>query len=154
MKGTGLIIGSILFCLTTVINTQQDSVWTLDRCINHSPEKNIQVRKGVLSKQRFYYYANQAKAQRFPSLNASVSQNFNRSRSTAVGTTGYSGTNGSSVSVDSGVTVFNASKLTNQIKQAELDIECGQFSHETTKESISLSILDAYLHTKFLPSYH
>jgi outer membrane protein len=61
------------------------------------------------------------------------------------GEPGYSGINGSNVSINSGVTVFNASKLTNQIKQAELDIRGGQYSLETTKESISLGILDAYL---------
>jgi outer membrane protein len=78
-------------------------------------------------------------------VNASVSHNFNWSKSTTEGESGYSGINGSNVSVNSGVTVFNASKLTNQIKQAELDIQGGQFSLETTNESISLSILDAYL---------
>ena len=36
-------------------------------------------------------------------------------------------------------------ELTNQIRQAELDIASGLYSLETTKESISLSILDAYL---------
>jgi outer membrane protein len=47
--------------------------------------------------------------------------------------------------VNSGITVFNASKLTALIKQADLSIESGKYSLETTKESISLSILDAYL---------
>ena len=124
---------------------QQDSVWTLEKCIKYALEHNIQIRKSELTNQRYQYYADQAKAQRFPSVNASVSQNFNWSKSTTEGESGYSGVNGSNVSVNSGVTVFNASKLTNQIKQAELDIQGGQYSLETTKESISLSILDAYL---------
>jgi multidrug efflux pump subunit AcrA (membrane-fusion protein) len=63
MKDTGLITGAILFCLTTVTNSQQDIVWTLDRCISYELEKNIQVRKGELSNQRFQYYADQAKIQ-------------------------------------------------------------------------------------------
>jgi len=106
MKGTGLIIGAILFCLTKVTNAQQDSVWTLDRCISYALERNIQVRKGELSKQRFQYYADQAKAQRFTSLNASVSHNFNWTRSNSVGQTGYTGANGSNVSINSGVMFF------------------------------------------------
>jgi len=124
---------------------QQDSTWTLEECINYALEKNIYVRKSELTNQRYQHYANQAKAQRFPSLNASVSQNYNWSKNTTAGESGYSGMNGSNISVNTGVTVFNASKLTNQIKQAELDIQSGQYSLETTKESISLSILDAYL---------
>jgi outer membrane protein len=145
MKKGILIFCAILFCFATDAQAQQDSVWTLEACINYALEKNIQVRKSKLSNQRYQYYADQAKAERFPSLNASISQNFNWSRSTASVESGYSGMNGSNVSVNSGVTVFNASKLTNQIKQAELDIQGGQYSLETTKESISLSILDAYL---------
>jgi outer membrane protein len=145
MKRGILIFCAILICFATETQAQQDSIWTLEKCINYALERNVQVRKSELSNQRYKYYADQAKAQRFPSVNASVSQNFNWSKSTTSGESGYSGMNGSNVSVNSGITVFNASKLTNQIKQAELDIRGGQFSLETTKESISLSILDAYL---------
>jgi outer membrane protein len=145
MKKGILIFCAILFCFVTETQAQQDSIWTLEKCIKYALEHNIQVRKSELSNQRYQNYADQAKAQRFPSVNASVSHNFNWSKSTTEGESGYSGINGSNVSVNSGVTVFNASKLTNQIKQAELDIQGGQFSLETTKESISLSILDAYL---------
>jgi outer membrane protein len=123
----------------------QDSIWTLEKCINHALNRNIQVRKSELSNRQYQVYDEQAKAQRFPSANASVNQNFNWSKSTSTGVTGLTGNNGSNVSVNSGVTIFNASKLTNLIKQADLSIESGKYSLETTKESISLSILDAYL---------
>jgi outer membrane protein len=123
----------------------QDSVWTLQECIDHAFSENIQIRKSEISNQRFGLYAEQAKAQRLPSVNASLNQNFNWSKSTATGTSGYSGSNGSNFSVNSGVTIYNASKISNQIKQADLEITGGQYSLETTKESISLSILNAYL---------
>jgi outer membrane protein len=145
MKKGILIFCAALFCFATETQAQQDSVWTLEKCIKYALENNIQIRKSELSNQRYQYYADEAKAQRFPSVSASVSQNFDWSKSTTAGESGYTGMNGSNVSVNSGVTVFNASKLTNQIKQAELDIQGGQYSLETTKESISLSILDAYL---------
>jgi outer membrane protein len=143
MKRGILIFCAILICFATETQAQQDSIWTLEKCINYALEKNIQVRKSELSNQRFQYYADQARAGRFPSVNASVSQNFNWSK--ASGESGYTGMNGSNVSLNSGVTIFNANKLTNQIKQAQLDIQGGQYSLETTKESISLNILDAYL---------
>ena len=100
----------------TETQAQQDSIWTLEKCINYALENNIKVRKSELSNQRYQFYADEAKAQRFPSANASVSQNFDWSKSTTAGESGFSGVNGSNVSVNSGVTVFNASKLTNQIK--------------------------------------
>jgi len=124
---------------------QQDSVWTLQKCIEHAFSQNIQIRKSELANQRFGLYADEAKAQRLPSVNASISQNFNWSKSTLTSTSGYSGTNGSNYSMNSGVTIYNASRITNQIKQADLELEGGKYSLETTKESISLSILNAYL---------
>jgi outer membrane protein len=138
----GLLVGS---CYGMALSLQQDSIWTLQKCIERAFSQNIQVRKSEISNQRSGLYAEQAKAQRLPSLNASVSQNFNWSKSTVPGTSGYSGVNGSNYSVNSGITIYNASRISNQIKQADLEIEGGKYSLETTKESISLSILNAYL---------
>jgi outer membrane protein len=139
----GIMIFGVFFLLTSALQAQQDSVWTLEECIAHALEMNIQVRKGELSNERYRYYADQSKAQRYPSVNASLTQNYNWSK--ASGGSGYSGMNGSNVSMNSSVTIFNGSRLTNQIRQAELDIQAGQYSLETIKESISLSIMNAYL---------
>ncbi len=73
------------------------------------------------------------------------SQNFNWNKNVVPGESGLTGSNGSSYSVNSGITVFNDSKLSALIKQANLSIEAGEYFLATTKESISLSILDAYL---------
>jgi len=132
-------------CHGMSLSYQQDSTWTLQKCIEHAFSQNIQIRKSEISNQRFEVYAEQAKASRLPSVNASVNQNFNWSKSTETGTSGFTGTNGSNYSVNSGITIYNASRITNQIKQADLEIEGGKYSLETTRESISLSILNAYL---------
>lgn len=145
MRKLILIITTILLLPAIEADGQQDSTWTLEKCISHALEKNIQVRKGELTNQRNQQYAGQARAQRFPSLNAAVSQNYNWSQGVNVGQTGYVGVNGSVINVNTGVTLFNASRLTNLIRQAELDIASGLYSLETTKELISLNILDAYL---------
>ena len=139
------MIFGVFLVTAAMLMAQQDKTWTLEECINYALEKNIQVRKSELANTRNLTYAGQAKAQRFPSVNASVNHNFNWSKSNVSGESGLNGTNGSNISVNSGVTVFNASKLTNQIKQAGLDVKSGIYSLETTKESISLTILDSYL---------
>lgn len=149
MKKNILILSLIVAAAGTghglSLSAPQDSIWTLEKCIGYAFDRNIQIRKSEISNQRLGLYSVQAKAQRFPSVNASVSQNFNWSKSTASGTSGFSGVNGSNYSVNSGVTLYNASRISNQIKQADLDIEGGKYSLETTKESISLSILNAYV---------
>jgi outer membrane protein len=142
ISGFCFIVGT---CHGMFVLAEQDSTWTLQKCISYALTRNIQVRKSELTNQQNLVNAGEAKAQRFPSANASVSQNFYWTKSSATGEPGLTGSNGSNYSINTGVTVFNASKITTLIKQAELNIEGGKYSLETTKESISLSILDAYL---------
>lgn len=139
-----MIVG-VLILAAAKMAAQQDNIWTLEDCIKYALEKNIQVRKSELTNQRNLIYAGQAKTQRFPSVNASVNHNYNWSKSNSTGESGFSGTNGSNISLNSGVTLFNASKLTNQIVQSDLEVQSGLYSLETTKEAISLTILDSYL---------
>ncbi len=145
MKQTILIFcAALLFCGID-LNAQQDSVWTLTKCIDYALSRNIQVRQSEVTNQEYQVTADQYKAQRFPSLGASVNQNFDWSKSNSTNGTTFAGANGSNYSLSSSVTLFNASKLTNQIKQSQFNVDAGKYSLETTKESISLSILDAYL---------
>ncbi|MFH0842046.1 MAG: TolC family protein [Bacteroidota bacterium] len=144
MRRTGLILSIILAAAGNAF-AQDENTWTMNKCIEYAYSQNITVRRSELTNQRYDLYAGQAKAQRFPSVSASASQNFNWAKSTTGTESGLTGSNGSNYSVNSGVTIFNGSRVTNQIRQAELDIESGIWSLETTKESISLSILNAYL---------
>jgi outer membrane protein len=124
---------------------QPGKTWTLQDCIEYALDQNIQVRKSDLNNQSYQYYAAQAKAQRFPSVNADITQSFSWSKDLTGASSGYSGANGTNYSVNSSVNIFNANRTNNQIRQSRLNIEGGQYSLETTKESISLSILDAFL---------
>jgi outer membrane protein len=124
---------------------QQGKTWTLQQCIEYALNQNIQVRKSDLTNQSLRYYAEEAKAQRFPSVNAGITESFSWSKDITGATSGYSGENGTNYQVNSAVNLFNANKTNNLIKQAELNIEGGEYSLETTRESISLSILDAFL---------
>ncbi|MGE5406862.1 MAG: TolC family protein [Methanosarcina sp.] len=139
----------VLFMLTWTCQgrafmAMQDTAWTLEKCISYALEQNIQVRKSVLSNETSVLYADQAKALRFPSLSATVNQNFNWNRVSS-SERRLQGSNGTSYSVNSGVTLFNYSRINNLIKQADLEIQSGIYSLESTRESISLGILNAFL---------
>jgi outer membrane protein len=118
---------------------QQGKIWTLEDCIGYALQQNIDVQKSALNNQSYQEYAEQAKAQRFPNVSASVDENLGWSPKMG------SGNSKNSYSVNSSVTLFNASRLNNQIKQAGLNVQGGEYSLETTRESISLSILNAFL---------
>ena len=140
------IAASIIVSLTfgISVSAQQDSIWTLEECIQFALDQNIQVRKSENSTSRSQLYYDQAKVQRYPSVNASANQNFGWDKNSASGV-GYSYSNGSGYSVSSGVTLYNGSRLSNQIKQSQLDIQSSEYQLETTKDLISLNILDAFL---------
>jgi outer membrane protein len=126
----------------------QDTVWTLQECIEYALKQNISVQKSVLSNETNLVNLNQSKAARFPSLNASVSQNFSWSKdlnSNGGYDSNYTGTNGTSYGVNSSVTLYNGLKKQNTIKQQKLNVQAGQYDIETIKETVSLNILNAYL---------
>jgi outer membrane protein len=145
MKKILITFGFILLAAGNRIAAQQDSTWTLQKCIQYALDKNIQVRKGELTNQQYVLNAGQARMQRLMSVSASASQNFNWAKSTATGSSALTGSNGSSYSLNTGITIFNGFRLNKQINQADLNIEAGKLSLQTTEESISLSILNAYL---------
>src|SRR5665648_624715 len=144
---TSLLIS--IFLLTTGLSVRaQEKNWTLEECINYALSKNIQIQKADLSSDRNQLYSDQAQANRLPSMSASVRQDFNWYKGFDSSTGGYgnsSGSNSTSYSISSSVSLFNGDKLTNKIKQAELDLQSSYFYSESVKESVELNILNAYL---------
>lgn len=125
----------------------QVKVWTLKECINYASSKNIDVQQAGLSKQQNELALEKAKGSKLPSLGASVNQNFGWKRSpNAQGVYGnLQSSDGTSYSLNSSVSLFNGKKITEQIKQANLDLLSSQYYTETVKESLDLNVLDAYL---------
>lgn len=126
----------------------QNKSWTLEECINYALGKNVQVQKAALTNNQDQLTAEQAKANRFPSVNASVSENFNWYKGFDSLTGQYGSSKGSSSSnyaVNSSVVLFNGDKINNKIKQAEIDLQSSHFNSEAVKESVGLNILNAYL---------
>jgi outer membrane protein len=126
----------------------QNKVWTLDECINYALSKNVQVQKTMLVNDRNQLTVVQAQANRLPSLNASASENFSWSKAFDYNTGLYGSSNGSNstnLSMNSSVSLYNGQKLANKIKQAQLDLESGKYNSDAVKESVALSILNAYL---------
>ena len=145
---TMILISCLLIILPGLKGIAQDKTWKLEECINYALSKNIQVQKANLSNNKNQLYSDQAQANRLPSLNASIRQNFNwyKGFDSSTGQYGSSdGSNSTSYSLSSSVSLFNGLKLNNKIRQTELDQQAGQFYSETVKESVGLNILNAYL---------
>lgn len=145
---TTIFLASLLVLATVNQVSAQAKTWSLEDCINYALSKNISVQQANLSTNREQVYTEQAKAAKLPSLSGTVRQNFDWNKSLDTQTADYGSLNGSnntSYSVSSSMTLFNGMKLNNQIKQSQLNLESSQFYSETIKESIELQVLNTYL---------
>lgn len=145
---TSLLITVFLMFFSGFTGIAQNKTWTLEQCINYALDRNIQVQKAGLSNDRNQLNSDQAQANRLPSVNASVRQNFNWYKGFDSTTGSYgssSGSNSTNYSLSSSVSLYNGQKLSNKIKQAGIDEQAGQLYAETVKESVELNILNAYL---------
>lgn len=145
---TSLLIAGILILFSGFTGKAQSKTWTLEDCINYALSKNVQIQKADLTNDRNQLYSDQAQANRLPSVNASVRENFNWYKGFDSSTGQYgssSGSNSTNYSLSSSVSLFNGEKLANKIKQSELDLQAGNFYSESVKESVGLNILNAYL---------
>lgn len=143
-----IILSLFLMLFSGMTGNAQNKTWTLEECINYALTKNVQVKKADLSNDRNQLNSDQAQANRLPSMNASVRQNFNWYKGFDSSTGQYGSSNGSNstnYSVSSSVSLFNGDKLNTRIKQAELDLQSGHYYSESVKESVGLNILNAYL---------
>ena len=134
--------------LTVLSSPAQEKSWSLDECINYAFENNIQIKKATLSTSRSEVLTDQSKANRLPSVSASIRQNFGWSKSLDTQTGEYGnldGSNNTSYSINSSVTLFNGFKLQKAIKQNELNLESSKLDAESVKESVQLNILNAFL---------
>lgn len=131
--------------------TEPTKKWSLTDCVDYALEQNIQVRQSILTNLSNKVNWEQANANKLPSVNASARQNFSWSKKddSSTGNSNFTGNNSTSYSVSSSVTLYNGSQLNNLIKQAELDVQAGIYDSETIKESVTISILNAYLQTLF-----
>ena len=139
---------SLIFLLSTLGVQAQDEHWTLEECIIYALNENIRVKQADLTGQRNELYSEQARASKLPSLSGSVSQNFNWEKSLQTPSGQYGsleGVNSTSYGLNSNMVLFNRMKLNNQEKQAELNLQSSYYYTETIKESIELSILEAFL---------
>ncbi|MCU4163456.1 TolC family protein [Carboxylicivirga caseinilyticus] len=149
------IISTLLILLIGIGNLlAQDTssnTWTLEQCINHALSQNIQVQQTLLTNLSNQVDVEQAKAQKLPSLNASVSYtaSWSGSDNTNSWESDYRDNQSNNFSLNSSVTLFNSGKLTKLIEQAKIDMEAGIYDSEAVKETVSLNILNAFMQVIF-----
>ncbi len=141
-------LAAAFICLLALSPLQaQEKMWTLSECIDYALNENIQVRRAGVSTTIGEINLQQARDNRWPDLSASARESFGWQKETdgASGTTTFNGSNSTSLSLSSGVTLFSGFQAQNDIKKAGINYESLQYSTAETKEAVSLNIMNAYL---------
>jgi outer membrane protein len=129
------------------VTSGQGKPWSVDECIQYALEKNIQVQKARVSNSINEENLKLAKSAWYPSVSGSARQNYGWSNvlNNATGSTVFTGNDLFSVSASSGITLYNGSRIHNNVKRSETEYEADQYNTEVIKETVSLNVLNAYL---------
>ncbi len=148
MTRKSLALAIIVFgTFSTFAQDSTNVTWSLENCLKYAVENNLTVKQAVLTENSATLDYQQAKANRLPNLFASASQSLTNGRSIDPITSAFVSqtVHSSSFGLNSQMTLYNGGKLNNQIRQQEIISEQNSLYVEETKNSIVLSVTEAYL---------
>lgn len=140
-----------LFILLIGQQVSAQEVWSLEKCIRHAYEHNLDVLQGQLNQESAELDVKLAEHARYPGVNGSTSYGVNFGRTIDPVTNDFVSTNFSSnnFSVNSGVVLYNFGRLKNSLAKSRIDKESTDLNLESTKRSIGLSIARLYVNALF-----
>ena len=144
MKIRRILFSSLLIIFFSGPAFAQSEVWTLSDCIHTALEHNLQVRQTVLTSEIKQVNKEQARASRFPTLDASVRQNFSWSdQQNAEGGYDFNDYNNTNLSLSSNLNLFNGFRTSSSIRQSRpvlADHRWGRSAATTTPGTRAASI--------------
>lgn len=146
-----LVIGLLLWI--PISATTQESgepgpdQWDLNRCLEYALDNNIQLNKSRLAYTTAEANVLQAKGQRLPNLNASVTQSGDNRR--GENAEGWDFSYGGSASINSGITLYSGGAINADISRSNLAKEAALLTVDITEMDISMSVVQAYLNVLY-----
>ena len=138
-----LIIGSTF--------TQAQQYWSLEKCIMHAFENNININQSMLGIKAVEISNSFDKQQRYPSFNGNTGASLSFGRSINPITNDFVTESffSNSYGLNAGLTLYNGGIINNSIKQSNLDVRASMEDAEQMKTTIALSVANAFLQVLF-----
>ena len=111
--------------------------FTIEDCISYALDKNYNKQQLKLSEESKEASLSQAKSERLPSLNATVSENFKNTKSDH----SWNGSYG--ISTD--VTLFQGGAINNTIEQSKLEVEQAAYQTAQYENDLTIQILQSFI---------
>ena len=140
-----VILSLIIFGSGTL--SGQDNYWTLEDCINHAWENNLQIKQQELGVDIAEQNLLQSRGNLFPSLNANTSHGYNYGRTIDPFTNEFATerVQTNNFAINSGITLFSGLQILNSIRQSKIELEASEHDVGKMRNDIALAIAAAYL---------
>ncbi len=135
---------ALFFCLHAVAQQK----WTLQQCISHAHENNLQIRQMELSQEQAQNNLDAARLEYFPTLNASIGYNMSWGRSVNLNDLEIVEnklSQSSSANLSSSLPLFEGMRKQNNVKSNKKQLEIARANIENLKDNISISVAKGYL---------
>lgn len=142
------IISIISFLFLYQASAQKQSApLSLRTCIETAIAHNLQVRQTAYQLATDKTSLLQAKASRLPVINGNIAHGINQGRSIDPFTNSYvnSEITQANYGINSSITLWNASSITNTIKQNQLNLQASEMSWQQEKDNVTINVILAYL---------
>jgi len=126
-------------------------VWNLERCINHAIQNNIEIQQGRISLEQANINHKAATHSRYPNLNASTNLGLNFGRTVDPTNNDFITRSflSNGISFSSNVLLYNAGRINNSVKRAEIDQESANYTVKQSERDIALFVATSYLNVLF-----
>lgn len=145
-----LIYSLLLLALCPCLPGQAQEAWSLERCIAHAVEHNLQVRQSEQQVKQQEITLSTVRNSRLPAVDGSVSQSFNFGRGlTAENTYVNRNTMSTSFGLNANVSVYDGGQTTHNLKVQKLQLQALLADLEKAREDISLQVTSEFLEVLF-----
>jgi outer membrane protein len=139
----------------SAICSQAQGEWTLQQCIDHAFQQNIQIRQGELNMQNSEVNRMQTRASTLPAVNGSFSHGYNWGQTIDPFTNQFATERirSNSLGVNASLLLFNGFQQMNSINQAEIDLDARTQDLERIKNDVALNVANAFLNVLFTQEF-
>lgn len=143
-----VLLSSFLFAFQ---NLSAQETWSLEKCIKHALENNLQIKQQKVQQEINQNQYKQSKRDVLPGVSASLGQNINLGRNIDYATNTYINQTSYSTSVGIGASadLFKGFANYHQIKKNEYSFLSANLDLEKIKNNIQVNIVSAYLQILF-----
>lgn len=141
------VAGSFSYAFSQEVSGPLD----LETAVQIALENNLTLKRSELNQQTLEANLIQNQGARYPNLTVGGATNFNWGRSINPATNLFETQRIGNINLfgSSNMTVFNAGRINNTIKQNKINLEQGQYNIEATKNQIILNVINLYVNVIF-----